>query len=96
MDSGGDKFQRIIRIIIDCVNVVLGVAAILLAVMVFLNTQNNRWMFPIIFCVGGTMNCITGIKNFMTDRKVSGIIAEIVSIILFIIAYVSFLALGGR
>ena len=96
MYSGGNKIQRIIRIIIDCLDVILGAAAIVLAVMVFLDTQKNMWMFPIIFCVGGMMNLITGVKYFMTDRKVSGIVSEVVAVVLFVIAYVSFLAVGGK
>lgn len=96
MYSGGNKIQRIIRIIIDCLNVILGAAAIVLAVMVFLDTQKNMWMFPIIFGVGGMMNLITGVKYFMTDRKISGIVSEVVAVVLFVIAYVSFLAVGGK
>lgn len=96
MYSSGNRVQRIIRTIIDGLNVILGVAAIVLAVMVFIDTQKNMWMFPIIFTVGGTMNLITGAKYFMTDRKIQGIISEVVAVILFIIAYISFLAVGGR
>lgn len=38
---------------------------------------------------------MTGIKYLMTDRKVSGIISEVVAVILFVVAYVSYLAIGG-
>lgn len=96
MYSSGNKIQRIIRVVIDGLNVILGVSAIVLAVMVFLATEKNMWMFPIIFTVGGTMNFITGVKYFMTDRRVPGIVSEVVAVVLFVIAYISFLAVGGR
>lgn len=88
--------MKAIRIIIDILNVILGVAAVVLAIMVFINTDGNKWMFPIIFAVGGTMNLATGAKYFMTDRKVSGIICSVVAVALYVVAYVSFLAIGGR
>ena len=57
--------------------------------------KKNKSMFHIIFSIGGLMNMLTGIKYLMTDRKVSGIISEVVAVILFVVAYVSYLAIGG-
>lgn len=95
MSFGGNKFSKILRIVIDVLNVILGVSAIVLAVMVFIHTKENQWMFPIIFLIGCIMNLISGIKYLMTDRKISGIVAEVAAVILFVIAFVSYRAIGG-
>ena len=95
MRSGKNNFQKVVRLIIDVLNVIFGIAAIVLTVLVFINTGKNKWMFHIIFSIGGLMNMMTGIKYLMTDRKVSGIISEVVAVILFVVAYVSYLAIGG-
>lgn len=95
MRSDKNNFQKVVRLIIDVLNVIFGIAAIVLTVFVFINTGKNKWMFHIIFSIGGLMNMMTGIKYLMTDRKVSGIISEVVAVILFVVAYVSYLAIGG-
>lgn len=95
MRSGKNNFQKVVRLIIDVLNVIFGIVAIVLTVFVFINTGKNKWMFHIIFLIGGLMNMLTGIKYLMTDRKVSGIISEVVAVILFVVAYVSYLAIGG-
>lgn len=95
MYSNGNKFQRIVRIVIDGLNVILGIAAIVLAVMVFLHTEKNKWMFQLIFLLGATMNLITGIKYVMTDRRIPGIISEVIAVFLFAVAYFSHVAIGA-
>ncbi len=95
MFSSGKRFPRVIRIIIDILNVLLGIAAVVFAVLTFMNTQGNAWMFPIIFIIGGAMNFLTGIKHLMNDKKVNGIILEVASVIVWVIAYLSYVAVGG-
>ena len=87
--------QKVVRLIIDILNVVLGIAAIVLTVLVFVNTKGNMWAFPIIFTVGATMNFITGIKHFMSDKKVAGIISEVATVVLGVLAFVCYRAIGG-
>ena len=95
MFSTDNKLKKAVRIIIDIVNVVIGVATVVFAVLTFLNTTENAWMFPIIFLLGGVMNLITGIKHLMWDRKVNGIILLIVAAALFGVAYAAYVAVGG-
>ncbi len=87
--------QKIVRLVIDILNVILGVGAIVLAVLAFLDTKGNMWAFPIIFILGASMNFITGIKHFMSDKKAAGIIAEAAAVVIGIFAFVSYRAIGG-
>lgn len=95
MASSGGKFKKAVRIIIDFLNVVIGIGAVVLAVMTFLDTQNNKWMFPLIFLLGAAMNLLTAVKHLMTERRVTGAIMLFVSLLLTGIAYVSRIAIGG-
>ena len=95
MFYGSGKFTRALRFIIDILNVILGIGVIVLAVLAFINTSKNAWMFPIIFLGGAVMNLFTGIKNFMTDRKIGGIVCTVVAIVLAGVAYFTFRAIGG-
>ena len=95
MFSSGNKFSKVIRIIIDILNVALGLGVVVLAVMTFMNTKGNAWMFPFIFLMGGLMNLLTGIKHLMNDRRADGIVLEVAAVILFAVAYASYRAVGG-
>lgn len=96
MFASENKFQKIIRTILDILNVLLGVGVVVLAVMAFINTDNNKWLFPIIFMMGGVMNLFTGIKAMMTDRKVIGIVSVVAAAVLAVISIMSYIAIGGR
>ena len=96
MIASENKFQKIIRTILDILNVLLGVGVVVLAVMAFINTDNNKWLFPIIFMMGGVMNLFTGIKAMMTDRKVTGIVSVVAAAVLAVISIMSYIAIGGR
>lgn len=93
--TSGSKVQRVIRLIIDVMNVILGVLVVCLAILAFINTGRHMWMFPLIFLFGGFMNTITGIKHIMSDRLAVGVVAEVVSVFLYIVCYISYSAIGG-
>lgn len=95
MTSSGGGFKKAIRVIIDFFNVVIGIGAVVLAVMTFLDTQNNKWIFPLIFLFGAAMNLLTAVKHLMTKRRATGIIMLFVSLLLVGIAYASRTAIGG-
>ncbi len=96
MFASGNSFNKVIRLCIDVLNVVLGIAVVVMAILTFINTRNNMWMFPFIFLMGGAMNCLTGVKFLLNDRKIGGIVMEIVALVLFVICYASYIAIGGR
>ena len=95
MFSSGKKSSKVIRIIIDILNVILGIAAIVMAVITFINTSANAWMFPFIFLMGTLMNLLTGIKHIMSERKAQGIVLLVAAVVLGAITYASYVAVGG-
>ena len=94
MFSGGNRTTKVFRGIIDVLNLLMGLAVIVFAVLTFMNPEGNKWMFPIIFMLGGLVNCITGIKHIMCERKVQGIILEVVAVALFAVMYFTYVAVS--
>lgn len=95
MFSSGKKIFKFIRCTIDIVNVILGIGVVALAVMTFLNTASNLWLFPVIFLMGATMNLLTGIKHLLTEKRGSGIAMLVIAAVIYVIAFVSYGAIGG-
>lgn len=96
MFSSGNKMQKTLRIIIDILNVIIGVAVVILAVLTFINTHKNSWMFTYVFLGGGLLNLLTGIKGMMNDRKVGAIVMFCFAAALFVISILCYRIIGGR
>lgn len=95
MFSKENRTQRVIRIIIEIMTSLVGVAAVVLAVFTFINARANSFMFPIIFILGAGMNILSGIKYIMTGNKGGAIARMIVGAVLIGIAAASYVAIGG-
>lgn len=72
----------VIRIIIDVLNVLAGIAVIALAVFTFISPKQRIDMFPYIFYLGAFINFITSIKHFISDRFWYGVVVFIFAIVL--------------
>lgn len=93
--SSGNRLQRFFRVILDILNILLGVAVVAAAVFTFLNVQERAWVFPIIFAMGAGMNLFTGIKYLMTERTRGGIVMLVAAAVLGGIAFVTYYSVGG-
>lgn len=92
---GGNRFQKFIRIMLDILNIVLGVAIVAATVWTFLGVSERRFMFPYIFAAGALMNLFTGIKHLMTERKTSGIVMMVATLVLGGVAFLTYHSVGG-
>lgn len=95
MFASENTFQKIFRIIMDIVNVVIGIAVVVLVIMAFLNLEKHLMMFSLIFFLGGVMNLFTGIKFLWYDRKVRGCLLMVAAVALFLLCYASYIAIGA-
>jgi len=82
------KLHKAARIVIDILNLVLGLAAVVMAVFTFLNVGQYKWMFPFIFAAGGLLNLLSGIKQLITDNKARGIVLIVVGLLVIGLAIV--------
>lgn len=77
------------NLIIEIINVILGIAIITLAILTFLNTTEYAFLFPVIFLLGAIMNGATATKDFLGSNRGMGIVASIVTVLFFVIFIVS-------
>ena len=96
MFSSENKVQKTVRIIIETLTVIIGAAAVILAVMTFINTRANSYLFPIIFILGAAMNILSGVKSAMTDNKGAAVTRFIIGALLLAVAYVTHVSVGGQ
>ncbi len=76
------KGLRIVRIVIDIVNAVIGLAVLGLVAYTFMGLDSRIEMFPYIFYLGAAVNVVTGIKHFISDKKGSALVAWIFAVLL--------------
>ncbi len=86
------KFQYT-GLIMDIMNLVLGLTTIILAIVVLVNVKENVKLFPVLFATSGTMNFIMGLKYFKRDEKSRGIMLVIAAIIILAVSAIGFIAL---
>lgn len=87
--------SKVIRKIIDVLNIVIGLAVVTLTVMAFMDTANNSGFFSLIFLLGAAANFFTAIKSAMTDRRGPAILLFIFSFVLAGVSVVTYMAIGG-
>lgn len=80
------KGLKIVRIIIDILNAVLGLAVLGLAAYIFMELDDRLELFPYIFYMGAAVNVITGLKHFISQKKGSAIGVWIVAVFLIFVA----------
>ncbi len=73
------------NLIIEIINVILGIAIITLAILTFLNTEEYAFLFPVIFLLGAIMNGATAVKDFLGSNRGMGIVVSIVTLLFFVI-----------
>ena len=71
------------NLIIEIINVILGIAIITLAILTFLNTEEYAFLFPVM--LGAIMNGATAVKDFLGSNRGMGIVVSIVTLLFFVI-----------
>ncbi|WP_277408075.1 DUF6637 family protein [Lacrimispora xylanisolvens] len=87
------KNLRNASMMVDLVHIVVGILIVVLAVISFLNPEDNMLMFPVIFFLAGALNFINGIYRIRLSgrekRKAAGIASVIAGCLLFALAVIS-------
>ncbi len=66
------KNPRSAALFLDCVHVVIGILTVVLAVITFLDPEENRFLFPVFFFLAFALNGFNGIHKYRQsgrDRK---------------------------
>lgn len=67
----------------DWIHICIGLLVVILAVFAFLNPEDNRFLFPIIFLLAAVLNVINGIYRFrLSGREKKKKLAAVMQLIL--------------
>lgn len=89
-----NKNPRRFSIFVDVFHIVVCIGIVVLAVLLFLNPEENKIFFPIVFFLAMLLNAVTAVAKWKTDslrggRVFSVIFFGIVAAALFILTIVS-------
>lgn len=77
------------KMLIDYANIALTfVIGIVFIIILFLRSGSGV-LFPVEFLLGAMVNGLTAVKNYMSDRTVSGVILTVVTMVLILMAVIS-------
>lgn len=79
---------------VDLIHIVLGIVIVVLAVISFLNPEENMLLFPIIFLLAAVLNLINGVFKIRLagrekKKKVPGIVILLFAFLLLFLAVIS-------
>lgn len=81
--QGKKKNPRSTVLIMDWIHICIGLLVVILAVFAFLNPEQNRFLFPVIFLLAAVLNVINGIYRFrLSGREKKKKLAAIMQLIL--------------
>lgn len=67
--QGKKRNPRNAALIMDWIHICIGLLVVVLAVFAFLNPEDNRFLFPIIFLLAAVLNVINGIYRFRLSGR---------------------------
>ena len=77
------------KMLIDYANIALTfVIGIVFIIILFLRSGSGV-LFSVEFLLGAMVNGLTAVKNYMSDRTVSGVILPVVTMVLILMAVIS-------
>lgn len=77
------------RIMIDWLNIIIGMAVVIMAIVIFLVPGNYDFLFPVLFLLGTAMEGLGAAKSFLRYESVGGYIQVILALVLLFITIIS-------
>ena len=63
------KSPRNAALILDWIHIVIGFLVVLFAVIAFLNPEDNRILFPLIFLLAAVLNLVNGVYQYRQIKR---------------------------
>lgn len=77
------------RIIIDWLNIIIGVAVVIMAIVIFLIPGNHDFLFPVLFLFGAATEGLGAAKSFLRYETAAGYVQIILTIALVCVTFIS-------
>lgn len=89
---------RVSSFVLDTLHVVVGILIVILAVLAFLNPDENRILFPAIFLLASLLNLASGYERFHNNRgkkkkRIAGVALMAAGVALFLLCVISALTI---
>lgn len=86
---------------LDIIHIAAGILIVGLAVLAFLNPEDNMILFPIIFLLAGALNFLNGFERYRSNRgrkkeRASGAVLMGVGALLFLLCVISAITIWRR
>lgn len=89
MFTASNGAYRRTKIVIDWINIILGVAVVLIATVIFAMPGNQDFLLPVVFFFGAGINGLHAAKNYLKFERKSGLILTLLTIVLLAISVAS-------
>ena len=88
------KSPRNAALILDWIHIVIGFLVVLFAVIAFLNPEDNRILFPLIFLLAAVLNLVNGVYQYRQSgrdkkKKAGAVIPFVIAGFLLIVTVIS-------
>lgn len=77
------------RIVIDWLNIFIGVAVVIIAIAIFMFQGEYDFLFPVVFMLGTAMEGMGAAKSFLRYESVAGYVQVILAMALLFITIIS-------
>lgn len=77
------------KIVIDWINICIGVAVVLMATAIFITGGRAKFLLPLVFFAGAGINGLHAAKKFFRFERKSGAVLVLITVILTVITVAS-------
>lgn len=89
MFTASNGAYRRTKIVIDWINIILGVAVVLMATVIFIVPGNFDYLLPLVFLASAGLNGLHAAKNYFKFEQKSGHILSLLSLVMVAVTVVS-------
>ena len=98
--QGRRKSPRNATLLLDWLHIVVGVLVVVMAVIAFINPENNMVLFPVIFFLAAMLNMVNGIYRYRQSgrnkrKKALALGLMVIAAFLLIITIISGISIWG-
>lgn len=88
---------RNVSLILDWLHIITGLLVVIMAVIVFINPENNMILFPIIFFLAAMLNLVNGIYRYQQsgrDKRKKASAMGLITVAVFLLAVMTVSAIS--
>lgn len=87
MFTASNGAYRRTKFVIDWINIIIGVAVVIMATVIFILPGNQDYLLPLVFLAGAGINGLHAAKNFFRFERKIGVMLSLTAIVLLALAY---------